>query len=56
MLVHRGDDGYIRWMDVGKYVNDKSEGRKTPIKQIVFDGEPFTALSLQRMRGRQFSG
>jgi hypothetical protein len=26
--------------------------RKTPVKQIVFDGQPFTALNVQRMRDR----
>jgi small GTP-binding protein len=52
MLVIRTSDGEIRWMDVGEYLKKKSKGRKTPVKQIVFDGEPFTALNLQRMRDK----
>lgn len=52
MLVHRTDDGYIRWMDVGAWLTKKSQGRKTPVKRIVFDGQPFTALNLQRIRDR----
>ena len=54
MLVHRTDDGYIRWMDVSAYLKQKGKDRKTPVKQIVFEGEPFTALNLQRMRDRVF--
>lgn len=54
MLVIRTSDGQIRWMNVTDYLAEKSKGRKTPVKQIVFDGEPFTALNLQRMRDRLF--
>ena len=41
----------------GKVIMDvhavlKVEGRKTRVRQIVFDGEPFTALNLQLMRDR----
>ena len=52
MLVIRKSDGTIRWMDVSAYLKEKSKGRKTPVKQIVFKGERFTALNLQRMRDR----
>ena len=34
-------------MDVSDYQN---QSRKSPIKQIVFAGEPFTALNLHRFR------
>jgi hypothetical protein len=37
-------------MDVSAYLKEKSIGGKTPVKQIVFQGEPFTALNLQRLR------
>jgi len=48
MLVIRTSDGQIRWMNVTDYL--KRHGKKT--KQIVFDGEPFTALNVSRMRDR----
>jgi small GTP-binding protein len=52
MLVIRTSDGEIRWMDVTAYLKKASKGRKTPVRQIAFDGEPFTALNVQRMRDR----
>jgi hypothetical protein len=48
MLVIRTSDGQIRWMNVTDYL--KRHGKDT--KQIVFDGEPFTALNVARMRDR----
>ncbi len=48
MLVIRTSDGQIRWMNVSEYL--KQRGGQT--KQIVFDGEPFTALSVVRLRDR----
>jgi hypothetical protein len=47
MLVIRTSDSSIRWMDVSAYLKGKKN-----VKHIVFDGEPFTALNLQRMRDR----
>ncbi len=38
MLVIRTSDGDIRWMDVSDHLREKSKGRKTPVRQIVFDG------------------
>ena len=52
MLVIRTSDKDIRWMNVSDYLREKSKGRKTPVRQIAFDGEPFTALNLQLMRDR----
>jgi small GTP-binding protein len=52
MLVHRTDDGYIYWMNAGAWLREQRKRRKTPFKQIVFDGEPFTALNLQQLRDR----
>jgi WD40 repeat protein len=52
MLVIRTSDGSIRWMDVSAYLKDKSKGEKTPVKQIVFQGEPFSALNLQLLRDK----
>jgi hypothetical protein len=48
MLVIRTSDGEIRWMNVTDYL--KRHGKET--KQIVFEGEPFTALNVSRMRDK----
>jgi small GTP-binding protein len=48
MLVIRTSDGQIRWMNITEYL--KKQTRK--VKQIIFDGEPLTALNLVRMRDR----
>jgi small GTP-binding protein len=48
MLVIRTSDGEIRWMNVTEYLKKQS---KLP-KQIIFEGEPLTALNLVRMRDR----
>jgi small GTP-binding protein len=52
MLVVRTSDKQIRWMDVSEYLRRESQGRKTPVRQIEFRGEPFTAQSLMRLRDR----
>jgi hypothetical protein len=44
MLVIRTSDGEIRWMNVTDYL--RKHGSTT--KQIVFDGEPFTALNVAK--------
>ncbi len=49
MLVIRTSDKTIRWMNVTECM--KGHGGKN-VTQIVFEGEPFTALSLLRMRYR----
>jgi small GTP-binding protein len=46
MLVIRTKDGEIRWMNITDYL--KCKGPNT--KQIEFDGEPFAAESLCRLR------
>jgi small GTP-binding protein len=48
MLVIRTSDKQIRWMNVTDYLKKHGAG----VKQIAFDGEPFTALNLVRMRDR----
>ena len=50
MLVIRTSDGTIRWMEVSDYLRRESQGGKKTVKQIVFDGEPFTALTLLKYR------
>lgn len=51
MLVIRTSEGEIRWMNVTDYLQRSSKDTK----QVVFDGEPLTALSLVRLRDRMFS-
>jgi hypothetical protein len=46
MLVIRTSDEKIRWMNVSDYLAE--HGKQT--RQVVFDGEPFTALNLVRLR------
>jgi hypothetical protein len=48
MLVVRTSDGRIRWMNVTEYLQE--HGKDT--KQIVFEGEPFTALNVIRRRNK----
>ena len=48
MLVIRTSDDEIRWMNATEYL--KKHGKNT--RQIIFDGEPFTASNLIRLRNR----
>ena len=51
MLVVRTSDGRIRWMDVRDYLQrEQVAGRE--VKQIVFNGEPFTAATVRAMRDK----
>lgn len=45
MVVIRGSDEKIRWMNVSEYLRRQG----TKLKQIIFDGEPFTALNVHKM-------
>jgi hypothetical protein len=48
MLTTRTSEGKILWMNITDYLNKHG----TNWRQIVFDGEPFTALNLARLRDR----
>jgi len=48
MLVIRTSDGKIRWMNVTDYLKRHDPGTH----QVVFEGEPFTALNVARLRDR----
>lgn len=48
MLVIRTSDGFVRWMNVTEHL----QRQRKVVKQIVFEGEPFTAKNLLRMRDR----
>ena len=50
MLVIRTSDGTIRWMDVSEYLKRECQGEKKAVKQIVFDGKPFTAANMMKLR------
>ena len=50
MLVIRTSDGEIRWMNVTDYLQRQEKENR----QIIFDGEPFTALNMRRLRDRLF--
>ncbi len=48
-LVIRTSDDVIRWMNVTEYLQQRVEKKS---KQIIFDGEFFTADSLVKLRGK----
>ena len=51
MLVVRTSDGRIRWMDVRAYLQREHDAGRE-VKQIVFNGEPFTAATVRMMRDK----
>ena len=51
MLVVRTSDGKIRWVNVTEYL--QHHGKDT--KQIIFEGEPFTAPNVAKLRDRLLS-
>jgi GTPase SAR1 family protein len=52
MLVIRTSDGVIRWMNITEYLKRATEHRTKTVKQVVFDGEPFNAYTVRRLRDR----
>ncbi|HVM48095.1 MAG TPA: hypothetical protein VMU04_08710 [Candidatus Acidoferrum sp.] len=48
-MTTRGVDGEIRWMDVSAYLKRESACEKA-VRQIVFKGERFDAVSVQNWR------
>lgn len=54
-LAVRTSDGEIRWMDVSAYLKRESAGGKT-VRQIVFAGERFDAVSVQNWRKELLGG
>ena len=42
----------IRWMDLSEYLKRVSRGRKSPVRQVEFHGEPLTAQTLMALRDR----
>jgi WD40 repeat protein len=52
MLVVRTSDGVSRWMDVTAYLEERTRSGEVPVRHIVFEGEPFTAFTVLRLRDR----
>jgi small GTP-binding protein len=50
MLVTRDSDAQICWMNITEYLRQYGVGAQ----QIIFDGEPFTALSVIKLKERLF--
>jgi WD40 repeat protein/mannitol/fructose-specific phosphotransferase system IIA component (Ntr-type)/phosphotransferase system HPr-like phosphotransfer protein len=51
MLVNRRADGQIHWMDITAALVRQSSDPESSSGLIAFEGEPFTAINLHRMRG-----
>jgi WD40 repeat protein len=50
MLVIRTSDGRLRWMDVSAYLKREAQRGAQPVRQIVFEGEELTVMSVLRLR------
>jgi hypothetical protein len=48
-LIIRNADGQTRWMNATVYLKEHSVGGRE-VKQIIFNGEPFTAGAVRAMR------
>jgi hypothetical protein len=56
LLVIRGSEGEVRWMEVRDWLKRTSDDGKKPVKQIVFAGERFDVMSVRRWRERLLAG
>ena len=52
LLVIRNAEGEVRWMEVRDWLKRASDNGKKPVKQIMFEGEPFDVMSVRRWRER----
>src|SRR6185295_9014930 len=52
MLVVRGPDGEIRWMNVSSYLQRESDRRKKQVNGLIFQGERLDVMSVIRWRNR----
>lgn len=50
LLVIRNSEGEVRWMEIRDYLKRESDNGEKAVKQIVFDGERFDVMSVQRWR------
>ena len=52
MLVVRGSDGVVRWMEVRDWLIEATDNGKKPVKQIEFEGERLDVMAVRRWRER----
>jgi hypothetical protein len=50
LLVIRGSDGKIQWMDVRDYLRREHVAGRVQLSEIVFTGEQFDVMSVRRWR------
>jgi hypothetical protein len=50
LLVIRNSEGEVRWMEVRDWLKRASDNGKKPVKQIIFEGERFTVMSVRKWR------
>jgi hypothetical protein len=56
LLILRSSKGIIRWMEIRDYLRRESKNGTQPVKQIVFQGEPFDVMSVRHWRDAALSG
>lgn len=56
MLAMQSSEGEVRWMEVRDWLKHASDDGKKPVKQIVFQGDPFNVMSVRRWRDRGVLG
>ena len=56
LLVIRKSEGEVRWMEVRDWLKRASDNGKKPVRQIVFSGERFDAVSVQDWRRKVLAG
>jgi hypothetical protein len=54
MLVFRVSDEEIYWMNVTDYLKNYFKRYRKQAEEIIFQGEPFTALNVYRLRDKLF--
>ena len=50
LLILRGSNGEVRWMEVRDYLRRESDNGKKVVRQIVFEGRRFDVMSVRRWR------
>ena len=50
LLVIRNSEGEVRWMRIDDYLKRESGKVKKPVKQIVFQGDPFNVMAVRCWR------
>ncbi|HEX7318110.1 MAG TPA: DUF4365 domain-containing protein [Pyrinomonadaceae bacterium] len=55
LLVVRGAEGEVRWMEVRDLLRRESDGGRKAVRQIVFEGERLDVMSVRRWRDRMLT-